>query len=59
MPPEDLKGMQAEPTGAKSVDDFLDEYFQLDYEDIIGRLDYVRELIRLYRGRGTVLLTRS
>lgn len=33
MPPEDLKGQEVNRDGMQEV---LDEYFQLDYEDIIG-----------------------
>mmetsp|Transcript_58732 Transcript_58732/g.128930 ORF Transcript_58732/g.128930 Transcript_58732/m.128930 type:complete len:700 (+) Transcript_58732:68-2167(+) len=33
MPPEDLKELKSQPA---EVDKVLDEYFQLDYEDIIG-----------------------
>jgi len=36
-PPADMKGVERVPAAVKgAMDDVMDEYFQLDYEDIIG-----------------------
>ncbi len=45
QPPDELKegGMEKADDGGKgnkALDDFMDEYFQLDYEDIIGEDTY-------------------